>query len=98
MLLNKPLFNKIEEDSSLYEAYETDCLDWRFIKSLYKIVRQFRFEQKYYEKNFRYSAEKVIARQIKLLDWICNEEITNSANDMYVTILKEKRGSRTLTD
>ena len=90
MLLNKPLFNKIEENSTLCEAYETECLDWGFIKSLYMVVRQFRFEQKHYEKNFRFSAEKVVARHIKLLDWICNEQISNSTNDMYMTILKEK--------
>ena len=41
MLLNKPLFNKIEENSTLCEAYETECLDWGFIKSLYMVVRQF---------------------------------------------------------
>ena len=90
MLLNKPLFNKIEENSTLCEPYETECLDWGFIKSLYMVVRQFRFEQKHYEKNFRFSAEKVVARHIKLLDWICNEQISNSTNDMYITILKEK--------
>ena len=90
MLLNKPLFNKIEENSTLYGAYETECLDCGFIKSLYMVVRQFRYEQKHYEKNYRFSAEKVIARNIKLLDWICKEQISNSTNDTYVIILKEK--------
>ena len=60
------------------------------------VVRQFRFEQKHYEKNFRFSAEKVISRIINLLDWICREQISNSTNDTYVRILKEKWGSRTL--
>ena len=90
MLINKPLFNKIEEDSNLYQAYGLDGLNWTFIKSLYNVIRQIRFEHLYYEKNYKYSAEKVISRLIKLLEWICNEEVSNSTNDMYMRILKEQ--------
>ena len=89
MLLNKPLFNKIEDDSNLYDLYQIHTINWNFISSLYNIIRKIRFEHLFFEKNYRYSAEKVITRLINLLDWICNEKVSNSTNDMYLTILKE---------
>ena len=89
MLTNKPLFNKLEDDSNLYDAYGLESINWTFILSLYKIVRKIRFEHLYYEKNYRFSAEKVISRLVKFLEWICEEEISNSSNDMYMRILKE---------
>ena len=89
MLANKPLFDKIENDSNLYDAYGLESLNWTFILSLYKVIRKIRFEHLFYEKNYRFSAEKVIGRLIKFLEWICEEEISNSSNDMYMKILKE---------
>ena len=87
MLSNKPLFNKIEDDPNLFEAYDIGSLDWTFIKSLYSIIRKMRYEHLFYEKNYRYSAEKVICRLITLLEWLDSEMSTT--NNMYRTMLKE---------
>ena len=92
MMCNKILFNRLEQDTNLdalRESYQVDCLEWNFIKSLYSIARRVRREHLYYEKNFKYSAERVIPRLLDLLQWISDEENLNRNNSIYLKLLKE---------
>lgn len=91
-MINKVLFNRLEQDSnldSLREAYQIDQLDWKFIRSLYFISRRMRQEHLYYEKNYKNSAERVIPRLINLLEWIDDQESSNRNNIIYLKLLKD---------
>ena len=90
-MINKVLFNRLEQDSnldSLREAYQIDQLDWTFIRALYFISRRMRQEHLYYEKNYKNSAERVIPRLLSLLQWIYDQESSNRNNSVYLKLLK----------
>ena len=91
-MINKVLFNRLEQDAnldSLREAYQIDTLDWTFIRALYFISRRMKTEHKFYEKNFKNTAERVIPRLINLLQWIDDQESSNQNNFIYIKLLKE---------
>ena len=75
--------------SLLGEAYQIDTLDWTFIRALYFISRRMKTEYKFYEKNFKNTAERVIPRLINLLQWIDDQESSNQNNFIYIKLLKE---------
>ena len=97
-MINKVLFNRLEQDSnldSLREAYQIDTLDWTFIRALYFVSRRMKTEHKFNEKNFKNTAERVIPRLINLLQWIDDQESSNQKTSYIYKTFEGIRDPRT---